>query len=162
MTLEKAPDGKESLKITVEASIPRGQASSSQYLSQPTSQVRPVRLVYPTGQTGPAQSWPKMFKAKHPEVGTWKVNESKVHKKVAKQKLTFDQLLNKYTKAVRKDQPLKKEPSSPLRQDKQSSPKGESSKRRGDSTTVLPPQKVYAATSWASPPSGFSCPTWGH
>jgi len=78
VTLEKAPDGKESLKITVEASIPRGQASSSQYLSQPTSQVRPVRLVYPTGQTGPAQSWPKMFKAKHPEVGTWKVNESKV------------------------------------------------------------------------------------
>jgi len=29
VTLEKAPDGKESLKITVEASTPRGQASSS-------------------------------------------------------------------------------------------------------------------------------------
>ena len=29
VTLEKAPDGKESLKISVEASIPRGQASSS-------------------------------------------------------------------------------------------------------------------------------------
>ena len=54
VTLEKTHDGKESLKITVEASIPRGQASSSQYLSQPTSQVRPVRLVYPTSQTGPA------------------------------------------------------------------------------------------------------------
>ena len=103
-----------------------------------------------------------MFKAKRPEVGTWKVNESKVHKKVAKQKLTFDQLLNKYTKAVRKDQPLKKEPSSPLRQDKQSSTKGESSKRRGDSTIVFPPQEIYATTPRASPASGFSCSTWEH
>ena len=40
---------------------------------------------------------------------TWKVNESKVQEGVVKQKLTFDQLLNKYTKAVPKNQPLKKE-----------------------------------------------------
>jgi hypothetical protein len=76
-----------------------------------------------------------------------------------KQKLTFAQLLNKYTKAAPKDWPLKKEPSSPPRQGKRSSPRGESSKYRGDSTTEFPPQKVYATTSWASPASDFSCPT---
>ena len=85
-----------------------------------------------------------------------------MHVSFTKQKLTFAQLLNKYTKSVPKDRPLKKEPSSPPRQGKRSSPRGESSKRRGDSTIVLPPQKVYATTSWASPASGFSCPIWGH
>ena len=85
-----------------------------------------------------------------------------MHGSFTKQKLTFAQLLNKYTKTVPKDRPLEKQPSSPPHQDKHSSPRGESSKHRGDSTTVLPPQKVYAVTSWASPASGFSCPTWGH
>ena len=47
-----------------------------------------------------------------------------------KQKLTFAQLLHKYTKAVPKDRPLKKEPSSPPHQGKRSSTRGESSKRR--------------------------------
>ena len=103
-----------------------------------------------------------MFKAKHPEVGTWKVNESKVQKKVAKHKLTFDQLLNKYTKVVPKDRPLKKEPSSSPCQGKRSSPRGESRKRRGDSTRVFPPQKVYATTPWASSASGFSYSSWEH
>jgi hypothetical protein len=42
-------------------------------------------------------------------VSTQKVNESKVQGKLAKQKLTFDQLLNKYTKAVLKDRPLKRD-----------------------------------------------------
>ena len=78
VTLEKTPDGKESLKITVKASILNGQASSSQDSSRPPSQVQPVN---PTGQTVPAQSRPNMFKAKRPEVGTWKVNESKVKEK---------------------------------------------------------------------------------
>ena len=49
VTLEKTPDGKESLKITVKASILNGQASSSQDSSRPPSQVQPVRPVYPTG-----------------------------------------------------------------------------------------------------------------
>ena len=115
-----------------------------------------------TGQTGQAKSRPRTFKPKHPEGGTQKVNESKLQGSFTKQKLTFAQLLNKYTKAVPKDRPLKKEPSSPSSQGKRSSPRGESSKRRGDSTTVLPPQKVYAATSLASSASGFSCPTWGY
>jgi len=82
VTLEKTPDGKESLKITVKASILKGQACSSQDSSQPPSQVQPVRPVYPTGQTVLAQSRPNMFKAKRPEVGTWKVNESKVKEKL--------------------------------------------------------------------------------
>ena len=80
------------------------------------------------------------FKSKHSEVGTWKVNEPKVQRKLEKQKLTFDQLLNKYTKVVPKDRPLKKEPSSSPCQGKRSSPRGESSKCRGDSTRVFPPQ----------------------
>ena len=70
-----------------------------------------------------------------------------MQEKVEKWKLTFDQLLNKYTKAVPKDRPLKKEPSSPPCQGKRSFPIGESSKHRGDSTTVFPPKKVYATTS---------------
>ena len=65
-------------------------------------------------------------------------------------------------KAVPKDRPLKKEPSSPPHQGKHSSPRGESSKHRGDSTTVLPPQKVYATMPWAPLASDFSCPAWEH
>ena len=75
VTTEKTPDGKESLKITVKASRPRGQESSSQDTSRPAAQARPVRPVTSTGQT---QSRPRTFKPKCPEVGTWKVNESKV------------------------------------------------------------------------------------
>ena len=108
VTLEKTPDGKESLKITVKASRSGGQESSSQDTRRPAAQVRSVRLVASTGQTGQAHRRPRTFKPKHPEVGTWKVNESKVQGKLEKQKLTFDQLLNKYTKVVPKDRPLKK------------------------------------------------------
>ena len=50
---------------------------------------------------------------------------------------------------------------SPPRQGKRSSPRRETSKCRGDRTTVFPPQKLYATTPWASPASGFSCPAWG-
>jgi len=95
-------------------------------------------------------------------VGTWKVNESKVRRKLEKQKLTFDQLLNKYTKVVPKDRPLKKGPSSPPRHGKRFSPEGESSKRRSDSTTAFPPQKGYGTTPWASSASDFSYPAWEH
>ena len=159
VVLEKTPDGKESLKITLKASRPGGQASSLQNLSWPVTQVRPVRLASSTGQT---QGRPKIFKPKRSEVGTWNVNESKVQGGVVKQKLTFDQLLNKYTKAIPKDWTLKIRSRSSLRQGKRSSPRRESSKRRSDSTTVFPPQKVYATTSWAPSASGFSYPTWKH
>jgi len=43
VTLEKTPDGNESLKINVKASRPRGQESSSRNTRRPTAQARPVR-----------------------------------------------------------------------------------------------------------------------
>ena len=49
VTLEKSPDGKESLKITIKASRPGGQESSSQDTSRPVAQARPVRPVASTG-----------------------------------------------------------------------------------------------------------------
>ena len=52
VVLEKAPDGKELIKITVKAHVPRGQESSSTAASRPAVQDRPVRLVSPTDQTG--------------------------------------------------------------------------------------------------------------
>ena len=52
VTMEKTPDGEESLKITVKASRPGGQESSSQDTSRPAAQARPVRPVASTGQTG--------------------------------------------------------------------------------------------------------------
>ena len=108
VTMEKTPDGKESLKITVKASRPGGQESCSQKTSRPVTQARPVRPVASTGQTGQAKSRPRTFKPKRSEEGTRKVNESKVRGSFTKKKLTFAQLLNKYTKAVPKDRPLKK------------------------------------------------------
>ena len=49
VTMEKTPDGKESLKITVKASRPGGQESCSQKTSRPATQARPVRPVTSTG-----------------------------------------------------------------------------------------------------------------
>ena len=51
VTLEKTLDGRESLKITVKASRPGGQESSSRNMSQPVAQARPVRPASSTGQT---------------------------------------------------------------------------------------------------------------
>ena len=48
---------------------------------------------------------PRTFKPKHLEVGTWKTNQPKVQGKLANQKPTFGQLLNKYSKATRNDRP---------------------------------------------------------
>jgi hypothetical protein len=45
VTLEKVPNGRELLKITVKASRPRGQESSSRDSSRPAIQARPVRPV---------------------------------------------------------------------------------------------------------------------
>ena len=49
VTMEKTPDGKESLKIIVKASRPGGQESSSRDTRRPAAQARPVRPVTPTG-----------------------------------------------------------------------------------------------------------------
>ena len=87
--MEKTPDGKESLKITVKASRPGGQESCSQKTSRPATQARPVRPVASTGQTGQTKGRPRTFKPKHPEGGTRKVNKSNVQGSSTKQKLTF-------------------------------------------------------------------------
>jgi len=56
VVLEKAPDGKELIKITVKTQVPGGQESSSTAASRPAVQDRPVRPVSPTGQTGCSQT----------------------------------------------------------------------------------------------------------
>ena len=115
VVLEKTPDSKESLKITLQASRPGGKQ---------VPQARPVRPASSTGQTGHPHGRPKIFNPKCSEVGIWKVNESMVQEGVVKQKLTFDQLLNKYAKAVPKDRSLKKTPRAPMHQGKPASPRG--------------------------------------
>ena len=90
VVLEKTPDGKKSLKITLRASRPGGKASSSQNSCRPVIQVRPVRPASSTGQTGHPQGRPKIFKPKRSEVDTWKVNESKVQEGIVKQKLVTE------------------------------------------------------------------------
>ena len=89
VTMEKTPDGKESLKITVKTSRPRGQESSPRDTSRPAAQARPVRPVASTGQTGQTKGRPRTFKSKRSEGGTRKVNELKVQGSFTKQKLTF-------------------------------------------------------------------------
>ena len=84
---------------------------------------------------------------------------------IANQKRTFDQLLNKYSKAARNDRPIKKRLRSPPRQGAPSSPRGESSKRRGDVVTLFPPQQMqpmYATMLWAPPASDSQFPSWEH
>ena len=82
--------------------------------------------------------------------------------RTANQKPTFDQLLNKYTKAIQKDRPLKKRPRSPPHQDRPLSPKRESSRHRGDVVTLYPPQKMYATMPWVPPASSATNPAWEH
>ena len=60
VVLEKAPDGKELIKITVKAHVPGGQEGSSSAASRPAVQDRPVRPVSPTG---PPQGPTKDFQA---------------------------------------------------------------------------------------------------
>ena len=124
----------------------------------------------PTGPTGQidASSWsdrsgdrPWTFKSKCLEVGTWKTNEVKVQGRTANQKSTFNQLLNKYTKAVQNDRPLKKRPQSPPRQDRPVSPRRESSRHRGDVVTLYPPQ-MCATMPWVPPASNATNPAWEH
>ena len=57
----------------------------------------------------------------------------------------------------------KKEMRSPLRQGTPSSPRGESSKRRGDVVTLFPPQQMqpmYATMPWVPPASDSQFPAW--
>jgi len=78
VTLEKSPDGKESLKITIKASRPGG---ARKFLARHESSCCPGTTVRPAssiGQTGQAQSRPRTVKPKGPEVRTCKVNESRM------------------------------------------------------------------------------------
>jgi len=85
----------------------------------------------------------------------------KVQGRVATQKPTFGQLLNKYTKAFQQDRPLKKRSWSPLRQG--GSPmREEPNKRRGDVVTVFPPQRANATMPWMPPASNATNPLWEH
>ena len=124
---EKTNDGKDTLKIIIRNPRLGGQGSSPPE-NRSADQARPVRPVSATGQTGSSNrsdrpgDRSRTFKPKRPEVGTWKTNEVKVQGRTANQKPTFNQLLNKYTKAVRNDQPLKKRPRSPPHQDRPVSP----------------------------------------
>ena len=64
VTYEKIPEGKETFKITVRASGHGGQGSSApadQRLAEPV-QVRPIRPVAVSGQTGAPQDRPRMIK----------------------------------------------------------------------------------------------------
>ena len=83
--------------------------------------------------------------------------------RVANQKPIFGQLLNKYSKAVRNDQPLKKRPRSPPHQGTPSSPRRKSSKRWGDVVTLFPPQQMqpmYPTMQWAPPASDSQFSAW--
>ena len=80
----------------------------------------------------------------------------------ANQKPTFGQLLNKYSKVVHQDRPLKKRSRSPPHRSGSPSLRGGPSKRRGGAVTVFPPQRAYATMPWAPPASNASNPTWEH
>ena len=74
---------------------------------------------------------------------------------------TFGQLLNKYTKAVQQDRPLKKRPHSPPRRGNASPPKREFIRRRSN-YPQFPPQKVYASMPWSPPASNAVNLVWEH
>ena len=121
----------------------------------------------PTGQTGSSDrsDWPReqprTFKPKRPEEGTCKTNVPKIQGRRANQGPTFGQLLNKYTKIVQQDRPLKKRPHSPPRRGNDSPPRRDFIRRRGDHPQ-FPPQKVYATMPWSPPASNVVNPVWEH
>ena len=69
--------------------------------------------------------------------------------------------MNKYTKAVQQDWPLKKRPRSPPHRGNASPPKKKFVRRRGDHPQ-FPPQKVYATMPWSLPASNAVNPVWEH
>ena len=93
--------------------------------------------------------------------GTWKMNVPKLQGRRANQGPTFGQLLNKYTKAVQQDRPLKKRPRSPPHRDNASPPRREFISHRGDHPQ-FPPHKVYATMPWSPPASNAVNPVWEH
>ena len=80
---EKTSDGKKNLRIILKPRTLGGQEGSSSS-DRSAAQLRPVRTVSPTGQTGPDSrsdrpgGRSRTFKPKRPEVGTWKTNQPKV------------------------------------------------------------------------------------
>ena len=69
--------------------------------------------------------------------------------------------MNKYTKTVQQDRPLKKRPRSPPRRGNASPPRREFVRRRGDHPQ-FPPQKVYATMPRSPPASNAVNPVWEH
>jgi hypothetical protein len=110
---EKTPDGRETFKITVKASVHGGQRSSTpsgQHTTEPVLD-RAVRPGVQGGQTTPAHGRPNMLIPKRPEIGNWKLNMAKNQGSVPKTKVTFDMLFVKYSKqkAITSDRLVKKE-----------------------------------------------------
>jgi hypothetical protein len=87
VVVQKTPDGKSMLKITINAPRPGGEGDST---SQPAIQAQPVRPMSSTGQTSltdqtgssnesdRSRDQPRTFKPKRPKVGNWKNNKPKV------------------------------------------------------------------------------------
>ena len=126
----------------------------------------PTSQTGPTGQTGSSdrsdrpREQSRTFKPKYPEVSTWKTNKPKVQGRSANQGPTFGQLLNKYTKAVQQDRPLKKRRRSPARRGNASPPRREFIRRRGDHPQFSPQQ--FYEMPWAPPASNAINLVWEH
>jgi hypothetical protein len=108
----KIPDGRETFKITVKTSGLGGQGSSAPISRQPLEPEK-AGAVKPTGvggQTAPTHCRPKMSIPKRTEIGNWEINMAKNQGSLPKPKVTFDMLLDKYSKqnVVMSDRMLKK------------------------------------------------------
>jgi hypothetical protein len=80
-----------------------------------------------SGRSSPTQDsqWPRTFKPRRPEIGTWKTNTFKAASRLVKTVPTFDQLLSKYVKKTvdPSDRPTKR-PRSPIHEERQVRPIG--------------------------------------
>ena len=115
---------------------------------QPTEppQARAVRPATQGGQTAPVHGRPKMLVPKRPEIGSWKLNVTKNQGSIAKPKVTFDKLFDKYSKqkAVTSDQPLKKDEVTYASREAPSPPRA-ATRFRGESSQ----QGQHFGPSWA-------------
>ena len=147
-----SPGGKQVLQL---ACCPgaTGQTGSINRSDRSDRVQRPIR---------PAQGAAPNFQAETSgREGTWKTNVPKLQGRRRNQGPTFGQLLNKYTKAVQQDRPLKKRPHSPPRRGNASPPRREFI-RRSSNYPQFPPQKVYATMPWSPPASNAVNPVWEH
>jgi hypothetical protein len=154
---EKTPDGGETLKVTITASVTRGQAQTGRLAQEPIlritdgppsrhrrSETSPDGLKTSGGWSGYTQDpqQPRTFKPRRPEIGTWKTNTFKAAGRIVKTGPTFDQLLTKYVKkkADPSDRPAKR-PRSPIHEQCQVRPIGPShqSKKMEGHTVQLRP-----------------------